>query len=872
MKQTEELFRNGKVTSGGGRATTFADGTAFVNGNYPSSGMAFANGYGGHAVGENDDKFEETFDWLAILLSRLERTIDNFDKTANNVSKSWITRDTALTNEINAVKTLIDEIGSKDDDDSIAGKYWDKAAEFLSHDNDLARKIRGEVDSGLFNIELYKDDTGEADLEKIKEYQKWYELYLDMIDKAKELKQTEAELWVQRFDNVVSEYDDILQGFEHTEAMLDEYINQAEAKGRIVSKEYYDALKTNKQSEINKLIEEQSALITKRNEAEANGIDKNSRDWYNMCAEIDGVTQAIEAGRTALIEYDNATRDIDWDNLDLAREKMSRLNEEADFFIELMSNDDLFDDNGDMNEKGLTTAALHFANRDVYKGTAANYATEIDDLNNQIDTLEAAGDYDQNLINRRDELLEAQRECILAAEQEEDAIKDLISEGYDKQLEALQDRIDLYNESVESAKDLYDYEKNISEQVQNIAALEKQLRAYEGFNNEETRATVQKLKVELEKANADLEESQYDKFISDQSALLDELYLEYETALNERLDNDVALLQEKLGEVNANLGKDGAINTTLSGIADGVGVKISDEFTKIWTGDGKGAEGVTLLDNVNKTLTDIAGNIQTLVTNTNTEAKENIEQPKTPTSAASNPTGSSGGGSKPSSSYSGSNKSTGGDGKPKIGDKVKFLSGKYYYDSQGVNPAGSKYQGKQVYITNINKKKWATHPYHISTGKKLGSGDLGWLKLNQISGYATGKKNFLNDEIAWTQENGQEFIVRPSDGAILTPIAKGDSVLTSAASSNIWDMANSPADFIKDNLNLGTANVPNNSTVQSNYTQNLDKVVFNFPNVRNYDEMLSAMQKDKNFERLVMSMTIDQIAGKSSLAKGKSIR
>ena len=125
---------------------------------------------------------------------------------------------------------------------------------------------------------------------------------------------------------------------------------------------------------------------------------------------------------------------------------------------------------------------------------------------------------------------------------------------------------------------------------------------------------------------------------------------------------------------------------------------------------------------------------------------------------------------------------------------------------------------------------------------------------------------------AWTQENGREFIVRPSDGAILTPIAKGDSVLTAAASNNIWNMANSPAEFIKDNLKLSANNVPNNSNSQNNYTQHLDKVVFNLPNVKNYEQLLSEMQKDKNFERLILSMSIDRLAGKSSLAKGKSVR
>jgi hypothetical protein len=73
-------------------------------------------------------------------------------------------------------------------------------------------------------------------------------------------------------------------------------------------------------------------------------------------------------------------------------------------------------------------------------------------------------------------------------------------------------------------------------------------------------------------------------------------------------------------------------------------------------------------------------------------------------------------------------------------------------------------------------------------------------------------------------------------------------------------------------LKFDTTSVPNNSNVQSNYTQHLDKVVFNLPNVRNYEELLSAMKKDRNFERLIHSMTVDQIAGKSSLGKGKSIR
>lgn len=103
----------------------------------------------------------------------------------------------------------------------------------------------------------------------------------------------------------------------------------------------------------------------------------------------------------------------------------------------------------------------------------------------------------------------------------------------------------------------------------------------------------------------------------------------------------------------------------------------------------------------------------------------------------------SGGGSGGSSSSGGGSGSSGGsggygsgDGIARKGDRVTFVSGSYYNDSYGTRPLGYQYRGKKVYITNVapgNPK-----PYHISTGSRLGNGDLGWLTLAQLQGYKTG--------------------------------------------------------------------------------------------------------------------------------------
>ena len=666
-----------------------------------------------------------------------------------------------------------------------------------------------------------------------------------------------------------AQYDGILGVIEHEKNMLDQLISQTEANASLVSANYYSALVSNEQQNIAQLEKQKSAMLAELQTAMDSGtIDRYSEAWYEMVNSVDEVTLSIQESQTAILEYQQTIQQLSWETFDILQEKITNVAEEANFLIELLSSDKLHEDNGQLTDEGMATMGLHGQNYNTYMYQADAYSDEIAKLDAEI----AKDPYDQDLINRRQELLELQQEAILAAQDEKESIRDLVSEGIELELDALQELIDKKNEQLKSEKDLYEYQKKVKEQTEEIASLEKQMAAYSGDDSEEAQQKVQQIKVELESARQDLQETEYDKLIDDSAALLDELYLEYETILNTRLDNLDALISDMIVQINTDAT---SISTTLSEKADSVGYTLSESMKTIWNENSTSIKNVITTygdkfalaqTTTNNALNTINTNLQNVITQLNAIAKTKVTSVST--SSASRPPRSSSTTTSPATTTTQSN--TGGDGRVRVGDRVKFVSGQYYYDSYGTRPIGSHKQGQYVYITNVNSK--GSHPYHISTGNKLGSGDLGWLKLNQISGYATGKKNFLNDEVAWTQENGQEYIVRPSDGAILTPIAKGDSVLNASASGNIWQMANNPTEFIKNNLGLDNANVPSGTNAQSNYTQHLDKVVFNLPNVKNYDELLSAMQKDKNFERLILSMSVDRLAGKSSLAKGKSIR
>jgi TP901 family phage tail tape measure protein len=873
-RQTEEIFKHGKVTSDGGRGKALVGGTALLEGTAYKGSSGSGGGIdvevNNYKVGSNpsskyeknekDEKeeFKETLDWAEIALSRIEREIDRLDKKANSSYKSWSERNKALVDEISKVG---DEIELQQ---SAYDRYMQKANN-VGLSESWAKKVR----DGSLNIDDFEGDNNEALVEKIKEYQEWYEKALDCQDAIDDLKEKEAELYKQRFDNVSAQYEGDLGVIEHEKNMLDEHISQAETQGHLVSKSYYEALMGSEIANQAKLVQKRADLMTELAAGLASGkITKDMEIYDEMVADIDATTLAIEESNTALLEYEKTLQQLDWEVFDLLQERISNITEEADFLIELMSNNKLYDDSGKLTDEGMATVGLHGQNYNTYMHQADYYGEEAAKLDREI----SRDPYDQELIARRDEMLAQQREMILAAEDEKQAIKDLVEEGINVELDALQERIDKYNESLDAAKDLYDYNKRVKEQTEEIASLEKQMAAYQGDDSEESKAKIQELKVALEDAKDDLEETEYDKYISDQKQLLDELYLQYEMVLNQRLDNTDALIAEVVAEVNANAG---TISATISEESANVGYTLSEEMRSIWNENAVATRNVITMygenfsnaqTTTNQTLGRMELSIQAMVSHLNAEAAKKAAAAAKSSAAAPSSTAAS---TKPKTESKPATTTSGGDGKARVGDKVKFVSGQYYYDSYGTKPLGSQERGNYVYITYVNEK--GSHPYHISRDKD-NKRPLGWLKLNQISGYATGKQNFLEDEAAWTQEEGREFIVRPSDGAILTPIAKGDSVLNATASGNIWNMANSPAEFIKDNLNLGGANVPNNSNVQNSYTQHLDKVVFNLPNVKNYDELLSAMQKDKNFERLVESLSIGKLSGGSSLAKGKAIR
>lgn len=180
-KQSEELFKNGYVTSGGGRGKALVSGTAFGRGSggigrankgsstktrsssssssKSSSSSSSSNSNSNSSANEEADKFEETLDWIETALDRVERAISRLDKTATSTYKNWTKRGTALNDQISQTRREIDLQNQ-------AYNRYIQQANSVGLDAGYAAKVR----DGTIDIEKI---TNEDLNNKISEYKQW---------------------------------------------------------------------------------------------------------------------------------------------------------------------------------------------------------------------------------------------------------------------------------------------------------------------------------------------------------------------------------------------------------------------------------------------------------------------------------------------------------------------------------------------------------------------------------------------------------------------------------------------------------------------------------------------------------------------------
>lgn len=574
----------------------------------PGGSSGYTGGGGGNYVGGADYGSQaepEKVDWIAVAINRIQKAVADLEKVASSGFKKLSTRLNAAKKQ---VSELTKEIAAQEQG---YDRYMAEAAG-VGLGEDIAQLVR----DGTIDIREYDEETRKL----IDAYSEWYEKALDCKSAVEELHQEIADLYMDMFNNTQTDFENRLSEIEHKATMVNKGIEMTKAQGYLDSVEFYKELANIEQENLGMLQAELGGLTAAFQEAMNSGeIEEGSEAWFEMRGAILSVEEAIADANIQLVKYQKTMRSIEWSYFDYAQERFGQLQQEANFLIELMSNDKLFEKNGQITGRGNATMGLHVMNYNAYMVQADAYAEEMLRISKEL----AENPYDTELIARRETLLGLQQQSIIAAENEKNAIKDLVAKGIQLELSSLKELITEYEKSLDSAKSLYDYQKSITDKAETVAKLQKQVAAYGGDDSEENIARMQKLNEDLKKAQEDLAETEMEHNISERKKLLDELYNDYERYLNERLDDIEALVQEVIGSVNASAD---AIESTLHSAADEVGYTITDGMSEVLSGGSyayydKMFTGVT---SVNGYLASIEKYVADLVAAANAAARSSI--------------------------------------------------------------------------------------------------------------------------------------------------------------------------------------------------------------------------------------------------------
>ena len=858
-RQTEEILNNGHVTSGGGRGKivggdAYTNGTAYAGGTLrdvyanTSGALRGSNTFYNDALnydGDDDKPQEEDFDWIEVLIQRIEEAIQRVDIVANSAYKSFTKRNNKLAEELKLVNK---QIGIQEQ----AYKAYMREAEAVG----LSAEYKKKVQNGKLDIETI---VGNEELvEKIKKYQELYDKAIAAKDKILELEENAGDIVKAQFDNIATEFDYKLGVIEDRISNIETGLDIVEAKGNFAHKNYFLALMSAEESNITMLQNKLSSLKTEFNEAMASGkIEKNSEAWYSMKEEICATESAIQEGTLSLIEYQNQMREMDWSAFEYGISLVETLVEESQFLIDLLSFDDTdltSDKTGKLTNKGKAVGGLRAINYNTYMRQAEEYEKKVKEINKEL----AEDPYNTKLIDKKNEYVKAQQDSIAAANEEKMAVKDLIQSSYDKMLEILQELIDKRKEALQAEKDLYSYEKGIREQTNEISSFQKQIAALGGDDSEETQAKLQQLQDSLEQAQENLKETEYDQWLTDQEKLMDKMYADYEEVLNERLDNIDGLLTDMIEATNNNA--DG-IRSTIKDAGYDVGYNISEEMKNILTSED-GVSGIvsnfndkfaTHSTTVNNTLTSIYDVVKQIINKSGVEAEgntngevENVKptttKPTTTKPTTTKPTTTKP--AKPKETNPNNNKGSFFVKKVDYFPKNKLNVNTSIIDRLKYNNLDPSWSNLAMYYEKMGLGKRSDYVGSYSQNVNM----VAWMKKNGFK-----RSGQLSSMISTVKEDGL-FLGRKDD----TILAKED-----------WEIASS----MVDKLISISALQPNTNAIKgmsyANNSQNNISMNITLPNVQNYDQFVSQLQKDKRFEKIVQSMSIEQSLGKNSLSKFK---
>ena len=405
-------------------------------------------------------------------------------------------------------------------------------------------------------------------------------------NKAKQLEQEKEkailDLQRQKIENIKTYYDNQVSILDNNEKDIQNKIDLLEAQGNIVSKSYYSSMSGIE----NQKIADRQAELNKLN-GELAKVTRGSDNWYELQNDIQSVEDSINDSRKAIVENTKAIGELNDEMYAEINAIAENLGGEFDFISGLARGENSDSDTGRLTDTGLLQLYTSGLSYSTYKATLAQSnqrLKEIQEANKQGKLLE---DY-ASLKSQK----EAENEIAKTAQEQANSVKsygdkiiEIVKDAISSMTEHLQDLIDARKDALDEEKDLRDYERSILEKTKNVSSLQKQYMAATGDTSEEGRLRMAQLRKSLDEAQQELQDTEYDKYISDQQEMLDNLMSEYTDLMEKLQKNEDELLKQGIQAINANKA---VMESILNKTADAYGYPTSQNLNEVITAINNG--------------------------------------------------------------------------------------------------------------------------------------------------------------------------------------------------------------------------------------------------------------------------------------------
>lgn len=309
------------------------------------------------------EKDKELFDWIETKVQRIEREITNLGKIADATYKTWGERTVALGQEMEKVT---EQIGLQQ---TAYATYMKQAEAF-----DLSKDYKDKVINGALAIDEVTDDVLKK---KIKDFKEIYEKALAAQDKIEDLRSSFANLAKAKFDNITTQFDDIISDVEHMTKYITAQLESVETVGKIAGKSFYEAQIAQEQERLNDLTQELGQLQSALAEGLASGaIAYGSQMFNEMKKSIYSVEESILDANNAILKFEQSIKQV-------AKANFDDLKSQFESAISILT------DKIDLTDKivNMVQATGHIASKAYYDALITGTDQNIQNLKKKYDEL-----------------------------------------------------------------------------------------------------------------------------------------------------------------------------------------------------------------------------------------------------------------------------------------------------------------------------------------------------------------------------------------------------------------------------------------------------------------------------------------------------